>query len=459
MSKFKLRYTGQWHASGFNPDATPGPDVNPPELVGSITLVALVGGFRISGTFNETCTLEVQYGLTTSYGTTVSSTPSQGPSRQVTGLTNSTLYHVRWRAFDALNNYTGWSTDLTVTTNAPAPTSDFTHGDEIFRWNVGRADGFYEEDTRTVLASPTTYTGSYTMGAAQANTTWDNYRFTSNLTIGAGATNVTFTNCHFETPSTTVGGNYTFRVRDGGIATVQDSTFLGSHYNGKTIYVHGTGSGLMLQRCLILGGEDVIHIGGLVGALPFPDYECDDFTGARVVVEDSYISDTTRLAAGHTDCFQVDGDSGNTVLKRCKLMAYYLIQPDKPRAQEATPQANGNACHIATYGASTTQQLRNLGLYDCRVNGGNYVTYMAAGDGPNIINGNIRRCHYGAEQPFSQGGHDDVVMSYRFGVIATAGTDIDLSDNTWALTGKRWNIDKNQFVNITAGDPVPVGGL
>src|SRR5688572_27854906 len=100
MAELKLRYTDQWHASGFNPDATPGPDVLPPEVQGSMTLVALVGGFRLSGTFNETATLEIQYGLTTSYGATATSAASTIPSRSVTGLFNEALYHLRWRATD-----------------------------------------------------------------------------------------------------------------------------------------------------------------------------------------------------------------------------------------------------------------------------------------------------------------------------------------------------------------------
>lgn len=81
----------------------------------------------VSWTTNETSTTQVEYGLTTSYGsyTTLDASLVTSHSANITGLATSTLYHYRVASKDASNNISS-STDYTFITPASTPSGPAT---------------------------------------------------------------------------------------------------------------------------------------------------------------------------------------------------------------------------------------------------------------------------------------------------------------------------------------------
>jgi uncharacterized lipoprotein YddW (UPF0748 family) len=94
---------------------TPG-DTTPP-VITSIVGTGVRSGFRIDWTTNEPATSQVEYGLTTSYGsmTTLDSNLVTSHSVTQTGLARKTTYHYRVRSRDAAGNE-AVSSDRTVKT-------------------------------------------------------------------------------------------------------------------------------------------------------------------------------------------------------------------------------------------------------------------------------------------------------------------------------------------------------
>src|SRR5439155_163368 len=99
------------------------PDTTPPVITG--VAVTSIGGTSatIKWTTNETADSQVEYGLTTSYGSTTTLNPTLVTSHTVslTGLTASTTYHYRIRSTDASGNLslTSDSSITTMSSNAP----------------------------------------------------------------------------------------------------------------------------------------------------------------------------------------------------------------------------------------------------------------------------------------------------------------------------------------------------
>ncbi|MBI5020718.1 MAG: MBL fold metallo-hydrolase [Ignavibacteriales bacterium] len=99
------------------------PDVTPP-VISAVTASSITSSSAvITWTTDEASNSVVEYGLTTSYGSTVTNaTMVTSHSVSLSGLTASTLYHYRVKSTDAANN-TATSTDYTFTTSAPVPVS------------------------------------------------------------------------------------------------------------------------------------------------------------------------------------------------------------------------------------------------------------------------------------------------------------------------------------------------
>ncbi|MBA3708675.1 MAG: TIGR03790 family protein [Planctomycetes bacterium] len=123
----------------FTTTATP--DTTPPVIsgvtAGSITATSVV----IIWTTNEASSSQVQFGPTTSYGSTTVLDASMvtGHSVALTGLAPSTVYHIRVLSRDAAGNLTT-SGDVIVTTAAPA-TSSISAGDEDGRHQGNQSCG------------------------------------------------------------------------------------------------------------------------------------------------------------------------------------------------------------------------------------------------------------------------------------------------------------------------------
>ena len=100
------------------------PDTTPPVIsnvaAGSITS----SGATITWTTDEAADSQVDYGLTTAYGssTTLDTTLVTSHSQALTGLTASTLYHYRVKSRDAAGNL-ATSGDSTFTTASSSPTT------------------------------------------------------------------------------------------------------------------------------------------------------------------------------------------------------------------------------------------------------------------------------------------------------------------------------------------------
>ncbi|PYS12164.1 MAG: hypothetical protein DMG15_15320 [Acidobacteria bacterium] len=98
------------------------PDITPPVISGVV--VATIGGTSatIQWTTNEASDSQVEYGLTTSYGSTTTLNPAlvTSHSAALSGLTDSTTYHYRVKSKDASGNLSV-SSDSTFTTLDATP--------------------------------------------------------------------------------------------------------------------------------------------------------------------------------------------------------------------------------------------------------------------------------------------------------------------------------------------------
>lgn len=341
----------------------------------------------------------------------------------------------------------------------PAPGS-FTHGSEIFRNNVGRPDGYYPGDTRTPLTSFAATFAGKTYTPSDSGAVVNNVHFTNNVTCNAD--NITFKYCLFEAPPSDVGGKYLF-TNDTGRVRFEDCTFVGRYGHGKTLYQRSTG-GLWFRRCLVLGSEDIIHAGpgsGGTGPQPWPDEACADFTGARIVIEESFLGDGVRYSSGHIDCIQFDTRDnirvGNLIVRRSKLLADSINSPDGPRASQGDPTNPANGAVVLTHG-STPGVLGYFSLEDSVLDGGNLTLNASPPDGPAPLIMAIRDCKVGHDTNFTHGGFVDCRAISRYGSGMT-GTGGFRSGNTWLASGTYAQISGGSspspnYYPIVAGDPV-----
>ena len=120
------------------------PDTTPPVISGVASSSLTASGATISFTTNELSYHQVEYGVSTAYGTltALDTMLMTSHSQATSGLTAGTLYHYRVRATDASGN-TATSGDFTFTTLATPPPSSLVVGTVVF------ADG-----TNAVSAGP-----------------------------------------------------------------------------------------------------------------------------------------------------------------------------------------------------------------------------------------------------------------------------------------------------------------
>ena len=333
--------------------------------------------------------------------------------------------------------FQGWQSPGVITDpggDPPDPPGVFTHGSQVFRYNVGRPDGFYGgADTRSVLSAPTVINGrSYT--TADSNSTVTNVRFTSNVVCNAD--NITFKFCIFDGPVSDAGGKYLF-TNDTGRVYFDDCTFVGRYGHGKTLYQRSRG-GMWLKRCLVLGSEDIYHAGRGSGGnpQPWPNEACADFTGARLIIEDSFLGDGVRYADGHIDVIQFDTSEGlrvgNMIVRRSKLLAYSINSPSGPRSAQGSPTNPANGAVMLTHG-TTSGVLGYFSLEKCQLDGGNVTINANPPDGPAAQIMAVRDCTFGADGTFTHGGNTCMGGS-RYGT-GIAGDGAYRSNNTWAATG------------------------
>ncbi len=107
----------------------PVPDTTPPVISAATVSIISSSAVTISWTTNEPATSQVEYGLTTSYGTltVLDSTLFTSHSVPLTGLQANTIYHWRIKTKDAAGNLTV-SGDATFTTPTPPSGDPWTAG-------------------------------------------------------------------------------------------------------------------------------------------------------------------------------------------------------------------------------------------------------------------------------------------------------------------------------------------
>jgi len=192
-----------------NPVAPP-PDTTPPVISGVVSSGITANGATIAWSTNEASNTQVDYGTTTSYGSssTLNTTLVTGHSAALSGLSSGTLYHYRVKSGDAAGNL-GTSGDFTFTTSAVDTTppaislvtaTSITSVGAIISWTTNEASN------SQVDYGPTTAYGSSSVLDATLLTG----HFTTLISLSASST------YHYRVKSRDAAGN---------LATSGDFTF------------------------------------------------------------------------------------------------------------------------------------------------------------------------------------------------------------------------------------------
>ncbi len=219
-------------------DAGGPPDTTPPVISNVASSGITQNSATITWTTDEASNSVVEYGLTTSYGSTTSNaTNVTSHSIGLSGLSASTLYHYRVKSTDAANN-TATSGDFTFTTSAPPAdvtppvisniqSSSITQTTATITWTTDElSNSSVNYGTTTSYGSTTsnaTNVTSHTIGLSglTANTLY-HYRVNSTDASNNTATSgdFTFTTLSNITPiETFADGNFTSNPTWGGNTT------------------------------------------------------------------------------------------------------------------------------------------------------------------------------------------------------------------------------------------------
>lgn len=196
------------------------PDTTPPAISGIATANISNNAGTVSWTTNEPSDTQIQYGTTTSYGssTTRNTAMVTSHSQQITGLLPSTLYHFRVLSRDSAGNL-ATSGDHTFTTTAPADTtppvisgtaaSNVTSTSAVVTWSTNETSTSQVEFGLTTSygsssALDTTPVSSHTrtLSGLSPSTTY-NYRVISTDAAGNTSTSANNTFTTSATPDTT----------------------------------------------------------------------------------------------------------------------------------------------------------------------------------------------------------------------------------------------------------------
>lgn len=114
--------SGDWlfKTYGRNSDSTP-------PILSNISVSNITKtGAALSWQSDETSVVQIEYGTTTSYGTTKESTGPGATTYTFSGLNEGTTYHFRIRGVDAVTNWSDWSTDQSFVTATDAASGTST---------------------------------------------------------------------------------------------------------------------------------------------------------------------------------------------------------------------------------------------------------------------------------------------------------------------------------------------
>jgi phosphodiesterase/alkaline phosphatase D-like protein len=206
--------TASWMATNYWVDVVftttpPPPDTTAP-TISAVQATGISGtGATITWTTDEASDSQVEYGTTTSYGssTTLDTNPVTAHSVQLTGLMPGTLYHYRVKSKDAAGNlatsqnftFTTTAADTTAPTISAVQASNVASSGATITWTTDEAsDTQVEYGTTTAYGSSTTLnpspvtSHSVTLSGLTAGTLY-HYRVKSKDAAGNLATSQDFT--------------------------------------------------------------------------------------------------------------------------------------------------------------------------------------------------------------------------------------------------------------------------
>lgn len=186
-------------------EAVVGPNFTPPVVTTTAATVTNAVSATVNGTINasgNTVTSSFEYGLTTSYGTTVSGTPASvtgstttAISSALTGLSPSTTYH--YRAKGNVGAFVFFGADMTFTTPAAVLPTVVTNAATLIATTGATLNG-------TINASGYNTTAKFEYGLTTA--------YGSTVTVAAPVTGSTNTNVSFAISGLSPNTLYHFRA-------------------------------------------------------------------------------------------------------------------------------------------------------------------------------------------------------------------------------------------------------
>jgi hypothetical protein len=138
-------------------------DTTPPVVTSVLSTSLTSNSAVITWSTNENSDSQIEYGLSTSYGSqsTLISSMVTSHSQSLTGLSANTLYHYRVKSRDAAGNL-AISGDSTLTTTQSAPGANlFTESFDNSQWTAkGWYDGTEGTDVHGIIDTSTKYAGA-----------------------------------------------------------------------------------------------------------------------------------------------------------------------------------------------------------------------------------------------------------------------------------------------------------
>ena len=270
---------------------------------------ALPTSFTVTWTTDEPSDSRLEYGTSSSYGSTVSNaTLVTAHSLTVTGLAASTEYHFRAGSTDACGNGPSWSSDATVTTAAVPTTLD------VGGWKLVQTspDMTYELPPGTAVPA-----GGYVVIGRSAEKAA--FELHWGVTLGP---NVVYVNANNSGGPPVINGSETFTLKNGS----------GTIVDGPTIAMP-SGAGQSIRRndpCLAAGLEESWTRGDATPISANPGSGAGTGCGTGLVINE----------------FSDASGSGNSVYE------FVELHWDSPAVAPAPTVTTGTATGVTTTGAT-----------------------------------------------------------------------------------------------------------
>jgi len=286
---------GTWDVGAYEYNS--GPDTTPPLVNGLAAVSITTNSAIIAFTTSESARSGVEYGLTTSYGSSATnSTLSINHSLQLNGLTPNTTYHYRVHATDASGNRTTSADSSFQTSQIPAPDT-----------NAPAINGVSVQGITANLATILFSTSESARSGVEYGTTTGYGGSATNATLGtAHSLGVSGlqpnTLYHYRVHATDASGNH---------AQTADLTFQTVDVDlvSPTVTLTGLGAGSVVSNTVTLSAtaSDNVGVAGVVFLVDGTSLGAEDTTAPY-----SLAWDTTGVANGaHSVAARARDAAGN----------------------------------------------------------------------------------------------------------------------------------------------------